>query len=162
MSIENKKIKGGKLLLNITLKDENTFTPFLWDVTEENSLVNVKELYYSNFSKIPFQTRENPSFKIISRNGKIIIFDSRIVFNHHQNLYDIYPMAKNLSGSVGINSCSSTLGKYGYSVNGFGIIDENSGLLLAQPFYQKLKIQMRYQDLPMRRFIIKEISMKVL
>lgn len=150
-AVDRGEVVRGKILINAQKQGASISDLYLWDLFEDKKLTDVTEMLDRSIRDIPFalQERTKPSFRFRGRNGKSILFDSNIVFAYHKSLFDVFPMARDLSTSGGISSRNApgTIGKFGYDVSGYGIIDEETGTVKVMPVFRTMTLPDRHSGL---------------
>lgn len=140
---EQGKILNGKILVSATKQGDSQPELYLWDLFEEKKLVNIHDMFYGNVANMAFKLHDpKATFIYRGRNGNSILFESNIVFEHDKNLFDIFPMARDRSTSGGISPVNAprTIGRHGYDVSGYGILDEETGQLKVAPIFKTMTV----------------------
>lgn len=134
---DERKIISGKILMNGKRDKDSKYGEFFWYVTEGEELVKIEEMYFYNFQYFAVLPKDIPTFQYQSRNGRVVIFNSRALFTEQKNLLNIFPEAQPQWVSGGINSGVPSKRKQEYVVEGVGVLNEN-GLLEVPPVFSKI------------------------
>lgn len=141
--VDRGEVLGGKVLISAQKQGESISDLYLWDLFEDRKLTSIRELFLRNFINpyLPLK-EEKPEFRFRGRNGKSILFGARIVYAHHKELFDLFPMAIDLaaSGGVSLKNEPKSVGKFGYVVEGYGLMDEETGVMTIPPVFSTLGI----------------------
>jgi hypothetical protein len=134
---DGRKIISGKVLLTGRRDKDSKQGEFFWYVTEGEELVKIEEMYFYNFQYFAVLPKDIPTFQYQSRNGRVVVFNSRMSFTKQKKLLDIFPKAQPQWVSGGINSGTSSKREQTYVVEGVGVLSEN-GLLEIPPVFNKI------------------------